>query len=216
MGAARAHTSADAHGWVRAMTTEAKRRLTPDEYLALERASETRSEYLNGEVFAMSGASVAHVQIVTNLVVQLGSQLKGSRCRVLSTDMRLRVSPTGLYTYPDVIVACEPFQFADDQKDTLTNPLVIIEVLSESTKDYDRGGKFAHYRTLPTLREVLLFEQSRVHAEHYVRQPDPQRWMLAETDNRTDTLALASIGAELKLAEVYDGVEAGSALSSGT
>lgn len=190
-----------------AMSTEPKRLLTPDEYLALDRASETKSEYLNGEVYAMVGASFAHVRIVANLVRRLGNQLEGSRCAAFASDLRLRVRPTGLYTYPDVIVACEPFEFADDQRDTLTNPVVLIEVLSESTQDYDRGGKFAHYRTLPSLREYLLFEQSRVHAEHFVRQADPHRWLLTETDRVTDTLRLDAIGAELRLAEVYDGLD---------
>jgi Uma2 family endonuclease len=188
------------------MTTDPKRRLTPEEYLALERAAEFKSEYLNGEVFAMSRASFAHVQIVTNLVAELKSQLKGRPCRVLSTDLRLRVSPTGLYAYPDVMVACEPFAFADDHFDTMTNPLVIIEVLSESTKDYDRGGKFAHYRSLDSLREYLLVDQASLHVEHFVRQPEC-RWLLAETNDIAATLQLESIGARLNLADVYDGLD---------
>jgi Uma2 family endonuclease len=190
------------------VTSEPKRRLTPEEYLAIERATPAKSEYLNGEVFLMGGASVAHVRIVTNLVVQLGTQLKGRPCGVYSTDLRLRVSPTGLYAYPDVIVACDPLVFADDQKDTLTNPVVLIEVLSESTKDYDRGGKFAHYRTLATLREYLLVDQASVHAEHFVRRNDNQ-WLLTETSRREDSIRLESIGATLDLAEVYDGVAFG-------
>jgi Uma2 family endonuclease len=190
------------------MTSEAKSRLTPEEYLAIERSTETKSEYFDGQVFAMVGASFAHVQVVRNLVVHLGTQLKGRSCQVLSNDLRLRVSPTGLYTYPDVIVACEPLAFADDHRDTLTNPIVIIEVLSETTKDYDRGGKFAHYRTLASLKEYLLFDQAAVHAEHFVRQPD-NRWLLSETDSLADTLTLASVSAGLKLSEVYDGVSLG-------
>jgi Uma2 family endonuclease len=190
------------------MTSEAKSRLTPEEYLAIERSTETKSEYFDGQVFAMGGAWFAHVQIVTNLIGELRNQLRGGRCCVFSTDLRLRVSPTGLYTYPDVIVACEPLAFADDHRDTLTNPIVIIEVLSETTKDYDRGGKFAHYRTLASLKEYLLFDQAAVHAEHFVRQPD-NRWLLSETDSLADTLTLASVSAELKLSELYDGVSLG-------
>jgi Uma2 family endonuclease len=190
------------------MTSEAKSRLTPEEYLAIERSTETKSEYFDGQVFALGGASFAHVQIVTNLIGELRNQLRGGRCRVFSTDLRLRVSPTGLYTYPDVIVACEPLAFTDDHRDTLTNPIVIIEVLSATTKDYDRGGNFAHYRTLASLKEYLLFDQAAVHAEHFVRQPD-NRWLLSETDSLADTLTLASVSAELKLSELYDGVSLG-------
>lgn len=195
------------------MTSEAKRRLTPEEYLAIERSTEARSEYFDGQIFAVGGASFAHVQIVSNLVVQLGTQLKASRCRVFSTDLRIRVGATRLFTYPDVVVACEPHVFADDHRDTLTNPTLIIEVLSESTKDYDRGGKFAHYRTLASLREYLLFDQAVAHAEHFARQPG-DRWLLSETVSLADTLTLASIGADLKLAEVYDGVSLGGQAAS--
>jgi Uma2 family endonuclease len=184
---------------------EPKTQFTPEEYLAIERSTLAKSEFFEGQVFAMGGASVAHVQIVTNLVGELRNQLKGGPCRVFSTDLRLRISPTGLYTYPDVIVGCEPLAFADDHRDTLTNPTVIIEVLSESTKDYDRGGKFAHYRALQSLKEYALFDQASVHAEHFVRQPD-HRWLLSETDSLADALTLASLGAELKLSEVYEGV----------
>jgi Uma2 family endonuclease len=190
------------------MTSEAKRRITPEEYLAMERGAETKSEYFDGQIFAMDGASFAHVQIVSNLVVQFGTQLKGGRCRVFSTDLRIRVGATSLYTYPDVVLACELHVFDDDHRDTLTNPTLVIEVPSESTKDYDRGGKFAHYRRLASLREYLLFDQAVAHAEHFARQPG-DRWLLSETVNLADTLTLASIGAELKLAEVYDGVSLG-------
>ncbi len=133
------------------MPSQLKARLTPEEYLAIERKATYKSEYVNGEMFAMSGASPHHVLIVTNVVAELRQQLKQRPCTVYSTDLRVKVRPTGLYTYPDVIVVCGQPQFDDEQQDTLLNPTVIVEVLSESTKDYDRGGKFEHYRGLMSL-----------------------------------------------------------------
>ena len=180
--------------------------ITPEEYLAIERRAEYKSEYFNGEMFAMAGASERHVLIVTNLVIELGGQLRGRPCTVYSTDLRVQVSPTGLYTYPDVVVVCGQARFADDQKDTLLNPTLIIEVLSDSTKDYDRGGKFQHYRTLASLTEYVLVSQETCHVERCVRQPE-NRWLLSETNEVKDTIHLSSIGCDLVLAEVYDKVD---------
>jgi Uma2 family endonuclease len=188
------------------MTSQAKVRITPEEYLAIERQAAYKSEYFNGKMFAMSGASPRHVLIVTNVVAELRRQLKQRRCTVYSTDLRVKVSPTGLYTYPDVIVVCDQPQFNDQQKDTLLNPTLLVEVLSESTKDYDRGEKFEHYRTLTSLAEYVLIAQDKHHFEHFVRQPD-NRWLLAETNRLEDTIHLPSIACDLALAEVYDKVD---------
>jgi Uma2 family endonuclease len=188
------------------MSSQPKTYLTPEEYLAIERKAECKSEYFNGEMFAMVGASERHVLIVTNVVAELRGQLRRRPCTVYATDLRVRVSPTGLYTYPDVIVVCGQPQFADDQKDTLLNPTLIVEVLSESTKDYDRGGKFEHYRTLASLSEYVLIDQAKYHVEHFVRQPD-NRWLLSETNRLEDTIHLLSVDCDLALAEVYDKVE---------
>lgn len=188
------------------MATQLKYKLTSEEYLAIERAAEIKSEFYNGEMFAMAGASRAHVIIVGNLAAELRQQLKKRPCNVYSTDLRLRVEETGLYTYPDIMVACEQQLFADNQKDTLLNPKVIIEVLSDSTKDYDRGGKFAHYRKLASLHEYILVAQDEPHVEQYIRQPD-SRWMLSETDDITSILHLSSIDCDIPLAEIYDKVE---------
>ena len=188
------------------MSLQPKTYLTPEEYLALERKAEYKSEYLAGEMFAMSGASPRHVLIVTNVVAELRGQLKQRPCTVYSSDLRVKVSPTGLYSYPDVVVVCDQPQFADEQRDTLLNPTLIVEVLSESTKDYDRGEKFEHYRTLPSLREYILIAQDKYHVEHFVRQPD-NRWLLSETNLLEDTIHLSSIACDLALAEVYDKVE---------
>jgi len=120
--------------------------------------------------------------------------------------MRVKISPTGLYTYPDITVVCSEAQFEDTQQDTLLNPTLIVEVLSESTEAYDRGGKFAHYRKLTSLMEYVLIAQTKPHVEHYVRQPD-NRWLLAEADSLHQTLHLPSIDCHLVLAEVYDKVD---------
>ncbi len=180
-------------------------RLTEQEYLDQERAAERKSEYFRGEVFLMAGATPEHVLIVTNLVRELSNQLRRSSCKVYSTDLRLRVSPVGLYTYPDVMLICGEPQFADERRDTVLNPTLIIEVLSDSTKDYDRGQKFQHYRTLSSLKSYLTVAQDVVHVEQWTRRSD-QHWMLAEFDTLDSTLALEAIGAELKLREVYEGI----------
>jgi Uma2 family endonuclease len=188
------------------MASQPKTRYTPEEYLVIERGSDAKHEYHNGETFAMSGASKWHVSIVTNLVVELGSQLKAGPCTVYSTDLRVRVAPEGLYTYPDVIVLCDEPRFIDEQQDTLLNPAMIIEVLSESTKDYDRGGKFELYRTIDSFVEYLLIAQDRPHLEHYVRQPD-KSWVLHETNNLEDTIELKSVPCSLRLSDVYNKID---------
>ena len=188
------------------MSLELKPRFTPEEYLALERKAERKSEYFNGEIFAMSGACPQHVLIVTNVVAELRGQLKTRPCTVYSTDLRLKVSAAGLYTYPDVIVVCGEPRFDDDHKDTLLNPTLIVEVLSESTKDYDRGGKFEQYRKIESFVEYVLIAQDKRHVEHFVRQAG-NRWLLSETNRLEDTLELTSIACNLMLTEVYDKVE---------
>ena len=188
------------------MSFKLKPRFTPEEYLALERKAERKSEYFNGEIFAMSGASPQHVLIVTNVVAELRGQLKTRPCTVYSTDLRLKVSAAGLHTYPDVIVVCGEPQFDDDHKDTLLNPTLIVEVLSESTKDYDRGGKFEQYRMIESFVEYVLIAQDKRHVEHFVRQAG-NRWLLSETNRLEDTIELTSIACNLMLTEVYDKVE---------
>ncbi len=188
------------------MSTQPKTRYTPEEYLALERASAYKSEYYDGEIFAMGGASPQHVLIVTNIVGELRVQLKKRPCKVYSTDLRLKISATGAYAYPDVIVVCGEPQFSDKQKDTLINPNVIVEVLSDSTQGYDRGGKFEQYRTLESFKEYLLISQDKPHVEHFVRQAD-NRWLLRETNKMEDSIELSSIDCTLPLVEIYDKVD---------
>ena len=188
------------------MSSQTKQHYTPEEYLALERQAQYKSEYYAGEIFAMAGASRWHNLIVANVVGELRSQLKGRPCTTYPSDMRLKISPTGLYAYPDVTVVCGEARFEDTQQDILLNPTLIVEVLSDSTEAYDRGGKFAHYRKLDSLMAYVLITQTKPHIEHYVRQPD-NRWLLSEADSIHDTIHLPAIDCHLALAEVYDKVD---------
>jgi Uma2 family endonuclease len=187
------------------MASEPLHRISVDEYLALERRSATKNEYLNGEIFAMTGASRRHNRMVLNLGIILDGQLRGRGCEIFTNDMRVRVPAANLYTYPDVVVACGDPQFTDEEIDTLLNPALIVEVLSPSTESYDRGTKFEYYRTLPSLAEYLLLAQDRVHAEHFVKQPN-DGWLLTETDCLDDVLELTAIGCTLALRDTYDRV----------
>jgi Uma2 family endonuclease len=184
------------------VSTKPEHKYTPGEYLAIDRASETKSEFLDGVIYAMGGATARHVQIVGNVVRELGNQLRDKPCLVYSTDLRVQVSRDGLYAYPDVVVVCEEPRFVDGELDTLTNPLLIVEVLSDSTKNYDRGEKFERYRTIGTFREYLLIAQDRVHVEQYVRQEDGA-WLLRETGRAEDVIEVRSVGCRLPVSEVY-------------
>lgn len=164
------------------MSAASRRKLTPDEYLELERQAPYKSEYLNGEVFAMAGASLNRNYITGNLADETRRQLHGGPCRVLVADLRVKVEATGLYTYPDVVIFCEKPQLEDGQLDTLLNPNVIVEVLSDSTEKYDRGRKFGHYRQLASLKEYILVSQDRFLVERFVRQPDGSWLLTAFTD----------------------------------
>lgn len=179
--------------------------LSPEEYLAIERESETRSEYFEGEMFAMSGGSYVHNVIVGNLVGELRQQLKKRPCTVCPNDQRVRVPETGLYTYPDVVVVCGEPSFEDESVDTLLNPVLIVEVLSPTTETYDRGKKFDGYRTIASLAEYVLVSQHEARVEQYLRQ-EGGRWGFISTLGRERSVALASIQCELALEEIYDKV----------
>lgn len=184
-------------------TVPQKQFLTPEEYLEAEQAAERKSEYLNGEVFAMAGTTPRHNLIVTNLVRDLGNQLRRLPCNVYSQDLRVRISATGLYTYPDVIVTCGEEQFAEGPgSPSLLNPVLLAEVLSDSTRDYDRGRKFEHYRTLRSTREYLTIDQAKMHVEHW-RFQSPGSWLLTEFSQPGDSVNLV-INAKLSLADIYE------------
>ncbi len=190
------------------MSSLAKQYYTPEEYLELEREAEYKSEYINGQIYAMSGASRQHNRIAFNLTTELGSQLKGQPCEGFGSDMRVKVSPTGMYTYPDITIVCGEPHFDEKQQDTLTNPTVIIEVLSPSTEAYDRGVKFAHYRELPSLTDYVLVSQDKVLVEHYTRSGSrDDQWLLTAISDPHSALPLTSIGCDINLRDIYDKVE---------
>jgi Uma2 family endonuclease len=182
-----------------------KTRCTPEQYLALERKAPEKHEYYDGEIFAMAGASREHNLIVGNLHGELRAQLLDRPCEAYMSDMRLLVSATGLYTYPDVTAVSGEPQFEDIEVDTLLNPNVIVEVLSPSTEAHDRGRKFAHYRRLESLREYVMVAQDQVHVERYTRQGN--EWLLTELSRLEDTLRLESIGCTVALHRLYAKVQ---------
>jgi Uma2 family endonuclease len=188
------------------MSTQPKTFLTEAQYLEIERKAEYKSEFLNGETFAMAGAKEAHNLLIADVIFELMGQLRPRRCPVYPSEMRVRVKPSGFYTYPDVTALCGEPRFLDEQRDTLLNPHVIIEVLSPSTEAYDRGRKFDMYKALESLREYVLVATDRVHVDLYSRQPDG-RWMLTSADQPEDSLTLESVGAQLKLSGLYQNVD---------
>ena len=183
-----------------------KHYLTPEEYLAVEREAQTKSEYYRGEAFAMAGASFAHTTISFNLLVSLAPQLKRGSCTARSSDLRVNVRATSFYAYPDIVVVCGQPQFEDRLRDTLLNPTAIFEILSRSTEGYDRGEKFAQYRMFESLTDYILVSQYRPLVEHFTRQPD-ESWLLKSYSGMDAILLVPSIGCELTLAEIYDKVE---------
>jgi len=178
---------------------------TPEEYLMLERKADYKSEYVNGQIIAMAGASRIHNLIAGNLYREVSQQLRGRPCEAYISDMRVKVSHTGLYTYPDVVVVCGEIRFEDVDNDTLLNPTVIVEVLSTSTEAYDRGEKFAHYRRLESLQAYALVAQDQVRIEHYVRQG--AQWVLSEASTLDETVLFAAIDCDVALRDVYDKVQ---------
>ncbi len=177
-------------------------RLTEAEYLEIERHAEFRSEFLDGEMFAMSGGTKSHSRVKCNLITVLSTQINGCSCRVYDSDMRVKVQASGLYTYPDVSIACGEDQLEDEHEDTLLNPTIIFEVLSESREAYDRGKKFEMYRRLPSLREYILVNQYKPLIEQFVRQESGQ-WILRDVEGLEDKLTLSSIGITIAMADVY-------------
>lgn len=188
---------------------------SPEQYLELERSAEFKSEYMNGQILAMSGASREHNLISLNTGAALQVQLRGRRCEAYVADMRVKIEETGMYAYPDVVVVCGPRRFEDSQVDTLTNPTVLIEVLSRSTEAYDRGAKAAHFRRIESLQEIVFIAQDRISVERFTRirqdqtpDSDPARdlWELSDFMALEDEVPLRSIGCTLRLRDVYDRV----------
>ncbi len=188
------------------MATHPKTFLTPEQYLEIERKAEFKSEYFQGEMFADGWSEGRPQPDRLESGAELRQQLRKRPCRAYVNDMRVRVSATGLYTYPDAVVVCGEPQFLDDQRDTLLNPSLIVEVLSPSTELYDRVRKFEHYRSVESVSEYLLVSSERVSAELYTRQADG-RWLLTTVSRMEDSLDLQSVGAHLALADLYEKVD---------
>jgi Uma2 family endonuclease len=188
------------------MPIQAKPYLTPEQYLEIERAAEYKSEYFHGEMFAMAPNSLDHVLIVGSVMASLGNRLRGSSGEVIASNLRFQVESTGFYTYPDILVFCGKPKLADHRRDIITDATVIIEVLSSSTENYDRGFKFEQYRKIASLKDYLVFAQDRVHLEHWTRQSDGS-WNLRETSDLNAMIQLPSIECSFRVSEAYERVE---------
>lgn len=188
------------------MTAIAKPKLTAAEYLAMEETAEFKSEFVNGEIFAMAGASLSHNRVSKNLLMEIESRLKNGRCEAFASDQRVSISATGMYAYPDITIACGPLQTDPNSPSTITNPTVVIEVLSPSTENYDRGLKFRQYQQSPTLREYVLVFQDETRIERYNRKAD-NIWEMRIFQGLSAVLELESAPIRIELVDVYRNVE---------
>ena len=178
--------------------------LTPEEYLSIERKAEHKSEYSDGEMYAMSGASREHNRITVNLVRVVGNQLQGRPCEPFGADMRVRIPVIRRYVYPDLTVVCGEAEFEDDELDVLMNPVLVVEVLSPSTENYDRSTKFNWYRRIESLQEYVLVSQQMPRVERFVKRPEG--WLFSDVDGLEATVRLESIDCTLALSDIYDRV----------
>ena len=185
--------------------TAVNNQATVADYLALERSSDVKHEFIAGQIVAMAGASFAHSIIAHNVSRSLGNALEESPCRVCPSDMRIRTRST-LYTYPDVAVVCAKPQFDGDRQDILLNPILIVEVLSTSTKAYDRGQKFEHYQSIASLQTYILISQDRIHVDRFEKQPDGE-WKLKSFNSVDGLLALPTLNITLSISDFYKKVE---------
>ena len=193
------------------MLKREKKYYTPEEYLALEETEDYKSEYYNGEIFAMAGGSANHNRIAGNFYAVLNVAFEKKPCEAFSGDMRLLVKQSGLYTYPDVMVICGQLEFVANRTDTITNPVLIVEVLSKSTENYDRGQKFEFYRAIPTLQHYLLIDQDRVYLEYFQKTGEGW-WVLKEFNELDETLKIEplifeTLALEIPISRIYNKVE---------
>ena len=179
--------------------------VSQDEYLAMERASETKHEYYNGEVFAMSGASPAHNDIAYNINRLIAPFLHGKGCKLYGSDFRIHIPENVLFTYPDFCIVCGKAETPDIYTDNLTNPVIIIEILSKTTKDYDRGTKFNLYRSIKTLKEYILIDSTSICIELFIRQED-NSWNLTEFKQLSGSFVISTIGLTLHIQDIYEEV----------
>jgi Uma2 family endonuclease len=188
------------------MSAQPHSRLSEEEYLKFERAAELRHEYYDGQIYAMSGAWFLHARIISNLTFAIRGQLPGRGCDVLTNDVRVRMSPSRFYTYPDIVVVCVPPIFADDQKDTILNPTLLIEVLSPSTEKHDRGFKLNHYREIESLLEYAIVSQSEPRIELF-RRRGAVEWLYSDAAGLASKCNFESLDVSVPLAEIYGRVE---------
>ncbi|MGL6096057.1 MAG: Uma2 family endonuclease [Fimbriiglobus sp.] len=188
------------------MSAVPKRKLTAAEYLVIEKKAEFKSEFYNGEMFAMAGASREHNRVTDNLHGEMYGLFKGSRCQPMSRDQRVQIDATGLYTYPDLIIVCGRPEYSEHDRDTLVNPTALVEVLSPSTEAYDRGAKFRQYQQIPSLREYVMVAQDEPRIERYVRQSNGD-WLLTVFAGPDAEFAITTGPARVPMADVYRGVE---------
>jgi len=179
--------------------------ISPEDYLQAERVAAEKHEYYRGEVFAMSGASLNHNDIFSNVFGELAAALNGSNCKPYGSDLRIHIPANTLYTYPDISVICGKTETTDDKLDTVTNPAVIIEILSATTRNYDRGNKFALYRQIPTLKEYILIDSENISVEQFSKTADVS-WILTEYKNINSSFTIPALQLSLSLASIYKGL----------
>jgi Uma2 family endonuclease len=191
------------------MSALPKRKFTAQEYLALERAAKHKSQLVDGVIYAMAGVSKEHSRILPNFTRAAGNAFNGGPCYPVSGDLKVKVAPTGMYTYPDLIIMCSDMDVEDAHGDVLLNPKILVEVLSPSTERYDRGLKFQHYRNIDSLEEYILISQDRPHIDVFYRDilSDAKRWMIRMFDGLDDTFEFATIQANITMADIYRGIE---------
>ena len=180
--------------------------ITAEDYLYHERKAETKHEYFQGEIFAMSGASFVHNTIFSNTLADLVTKLKGKKCSAFGSDLRVHIPKNTLYTYPDITVICDKIENTDDSFDTAKNPTVIFEILSKSTRNYDKGQKFTLYRDIETLKEYILIDSENISVEKFSKNED-NSWTLTEYKNLDDVFHIKAIEVSIALNDVYDGVD---------
>ena len=179
--------------------------ISQEEYLAEERLALEKHEYFQGEIFAMSGTTIEHTVIAVNCITELRNKLKGKNCRPYESNLRIYIPPNSLYTYPDISIICGGVDTTDDKFDTATNPTVIFEILSKSTRDYDKGGKFTLYRDIETLKEYILIDSEKIGVEKFTRNAD-NTWLLTEFKTIESSFEIPTIGVKLSLSDIYEDV----------
>lgn len=179
--------------------------ISQDEYLTEERAALDKHEYYQGEIFAMSGASLKHNKIFSNLFIDIGSKLKGKNCRPYGSDLRIHIPKNTLYTYPDISIICGDPDLTDQEFDTATNPSVIIELLSKSTRNYDKGEKFTLYRDIDSLKEYVLVDTEKIYVEKHIRNAD-KSWQLTDYRSLENSFTIDSIQHSFSLMDIYEGL----------